>query len=164
MLLLCTWTFRNLSITLDLAWFMHKMPEPHCFFLCFLTLSLCLFLPVLFPCELIISLAVRQKQTLLTSTCDGSAVAQHGVLAVTFYFFIVLLWLRQEPVAHNRHGGSACLGKYSGGKEQIVRLSAGRRRASMRESVCSLSQVEFRKLSIGFHLQMETSGAAARCA
>lgn len=70
---------------------------------------------VLFPCEFKISLAVRQKQTLLTSTCDGSAVAQHGVFSQPLFTFIVL-WLRQEPVAHNRRGGSARLRKYSGQK------------------------------------------------
>lgn len=54
------------------------------------TLDLSLFMLVLFPCEFKNSLAVRQKQTLLTSTCEGSAVALHGVFAVIFYFYSVM--------------------------------------------------------------------------
>lgn len=49
------------------------------------------------PCEFIIRLAVRHKQTLLTSTCDGTVVTQHGVFTVSSYFYCVMTQLE----AHN---------------------------------------------------------------
>lgn len=45
----------------------------------------------------IIRLAVRHNPALLTSTCDGSVVAQHGFFTVSFYFYCVMT----QSEAHN---------------------------------------------------------------
>lgn len=54
---------------------------------------------VYLTCEFIIGLAFRHKQTLLTSTCDGTVVTQHDFFTASFYFYCVMT----QSEAHNVH-------------------------------------------------------------
>lgn len=119
---------------------------------------------VLFPCEFKNSLAARQKKkTLLTSTCEGSAVALHGVFAVTFYFYSVMT----QAGAHSAQQ-APWIGVFTKSTAREIADCAvvckEKKSEHERKPVFSEPSGVLESFLRGFHLQMETSGVATCCA